>query len=101
MGDPAEIEALRNAIRHLHGCDSSWVGTVPIREEFQGRVAWDGEVEVFDLVGHPTASRAYAWSHATEGTKRRYLAVLHEPPVDSPREAVRAAIVAELRKRLS
>lgn len=101
MGDTAEIEALRNAIRHLHGCDSNWVGTVPIREEFQGQVVWDGEVEVFDLIGHPTASRAYAWSHATEGTKRRYLAVLHEPPVDSPREAVRAAIVAEMRKRLS
>ena len=33
---------------------------------------------VFDLHGHPTALRCYAWSHAVEGSeKRRYVAVLH------------------------
>jgi hypothetical protein len=102
MGDPAEIEELRRAIRHLHGCDSRWIESVAVREEFQGKVVWDGEVEVFELLGHPGASKAYAWSHEMLGTTRRkYVAVLHESPVDSPREAVRAAIVSELRKRLS
>ena len=47
---------------------------------------------------HPTATRTYAWSSAIEGsTKRRFFAVLHQPPVDSPQAAVRAAIVAENR----
>ncbi len=63
-------------------------------ETFQGEAVWDGTVEVFDLEGHPTATRCYAWSHAVDGSeKRRYVAVLHEGPVDSPEAAVRAAIV--------
>jgi hypothetical protein len=53
-------------------------------------------VQVFDLTGHPTATRAYAWSSPIEGsTKRRFFAVLHQPPVDTPQAAVRAAIVVE------
>ncbi len=40
--------------------------------------------------------RAYAWSSPIEGSnKRRFYAVLHIPPIDSPLQAVRAAIVAE------
>ena len=51
---------------------------------------------MFDLIDHPTTTRAYAWSHAQGGTtKRRYVAVLHQGPVDSPQTAVRAAIVPE------
>jgi hypothetical protein len=47
---------------------------------------------------HPTASRAYAWSSPIEGSdKRRFFAVLHQGPVESPVDAVRAAIVAETR----
>jgi len=53
---------------------------------------------VFDLIGHPTATRCYAWSHATTGKKRRFVAVLHQGSVDSPEKAVKAAIVGEYRK---
>jgi hypothetical protein len=57
-------------------------------------------VHVFHLTGHPTALYAHAWSSPIEGsTKRRFFAVLHQPPVDSPQAAVRAAIVAENRKK--
>ena len=53
-----------------------------------------------DLTGHPKATRAYAWSSPIEGSdKRRFFAVLHIPPVTSPMEAVRAAIVTEHRER--
>jgi hypothetical protein len=53
-------------------------------------------VHVFDLEGHPTASRVYAWSSPMAGSdKRRFFAVQHQPPITSPVEAVRAAIVAE------
>ena len=56
-------------------------------------------MHVFDLAGHPTATRAYAWSSPIEGsTKRRFFAVLHTERINSPLEAVRAAIVAEHRK---
>jgi hypothetical protein len=54
---------------------------------------------VFDLKGHMTATRAYPWSSPIEGSdKRRFFAVLHEGPVKSPTDAVRAAIVAEERR---
>ena len=89
--------ALREAIRGLHGCDSRWVEAVPVREVHEGLTVWDGDVQVFDLIDHPKATRAYAWSHETEGGKRRFVAVLHLPPVASPQAAVRAAIVAEHR----
>jgi hypothetical protein len=90
------IAELQKAIRQLHGCEADHFETVPITETFQGRTIWQGEVEVFNLRGHPKASRAYAWSHETDKGKR-YVAVLELPPVDSAQTAVRAAIIDEIR----
>lgn len=82
----------------MHGGAAQLAQSVPIRETFEGKPVWEGVVHVFDLAGHPTATRAYAWSSPIEGsTKRRFFAVLHQPPVDSPQAAVRATIVAERR----
>lgn len=68
----------------------------PARIGAGDRAVWEGVVHVFDLNGHPTATRAYAWSSPIEGSdKRRFFAVLHIPPITSPLEAVRAAIVHE------
>jgi hypothetical protein len=92
--DPAGIPALQDAIRHMHGCESTWVESAPVTETFQGAIVWDGEVQVFELTGHKTARRAYAWSHATEGTRRRFFAVLHAGPVTDAVMAVRASIAA-------
>jgi len=97
--DAAGLPALIEAIRHLHGAAATWVESVPVRETFRGAPVWEGEVQVFDLAGHPTATRAYAWSHATEGERRRFVAVLHAAPVVDPVTAVRAAIGAEYRQR--
>ena len=94
------VEALRVAIRDLHSCDSTHAYSVPVKETFEGQTVWEGVVEVFALQGHPTATRAYAWSHAVDGSeRRRYVAVLHQGPVDSPQAAVRAAVVQEQRER--
>ena len=90
------IGELKKAILDLHGCEADHVETVPVKEVFQGQAVWQGEVEVFNIRGHPKAKRAYAWSHETEKGKR-YVAVLELPPVDSPQSAVRAAIVSEAR----
>ena len=65
-------------------------------EKFCNKTAWQGTVSVYALEDHPKAIRAYAWSSPMEGsTKRRYYAVLHIPPVDSPEKAVRASIVQD------
>jgi hypothetical protein len=89
-------EELARAIKHLHGADATWVEEVPIKVTHEGKVLWQGVVQVFDLNGHYEATRCYAWSHPVEGTnRRRFSAVLHKTPVDSPAAAVRAAIVIE------
>ena len=92
---------LRQTICDLHGCDSTWAESVPLKEMFQGQTVWEGIVQVFDLVDHPSASRCYAWSHETDAGNRRYVAVLHQGPIDSPEKAVRAAIVQEQRETWS
>jgi hypothetical protein len=89
---------LKQAVESQHSGTATFMQSVPVRETFQGNTVWDGVVHVFKLAGHPKATRAYAWSHAIDGsTKRRFFAVLDIPPIMSPVDAVRAAIVAEQR----
>jgi hypothetical protein len=94
----SELPALKEAVEKTHGGTATFAQSVPVRETFQGQTVWEGVVHVFDLAGHPTATRAYAWSSPIEGsTKRRFYAVLHVPPIGSAADAVRAAIVADYR----
>ncbi len=83
------IRAFVEAIRHSHGATARFLDRVAVHEQFEGKTVWQGGVLVFDLRGHPTARKCYAWS--VDG---RVTAVLHEGPVDSPQAAVRAAIAA-------
>ena len=95
---PHEVskESLEKAILDLHGCKSTWVESVLVKEVFEGETVWEGVVQVFDLIDHQKAKRCYAWSHSLEGSKkRRFFAVLHQGVVDSPEKAVRAAIVRD------
>ena len=93
------IGELQDVIRRLHGVDSEHVASIPVKETFQGKTVWDGIVEVFDLKGHPTAFRIYAWAHDTDdpANPRRHVTVLHSHPIKSAQDAVRAAIVQEFR----
>lgn len=85
---------LRDIVERLHNCTAAFIEDVVVLEKFGDKAVWSGTVSVYDLKDHPKATRAYAWSSPIEGsTKRRYYAVLHIPPVDSPEKAVRAAIV--------
>ena len=94
------IDELADVILKLHGSAATHVETVPIKEMFQGQTVWEGEVEVFDLEGHPKANRVYAWAHETDDADRpkRHVTVLHVPPVTSPELAVRASIIQDYRK---
>jgi hypothetical protein len=97
-----EIEAdqLKQAVESMHSGTATLAQSVPVHEVFEGEMVWEGVVHVFDLAGHPKATRDYAWSSPIEGTtKRRFFAVLHTERINSPLEAVRAAIVAENRDR--
>jgi hypothetical protein len=80
----AEVGELRKAVERMHGGTARLAQSVPVRETFDGKPVWEGVVHVFDLTGHPTATRAYAWSSPIEGsTKRRFFAVLHTERINS------------------
>lgn len=84
------IRELASTIKRLHGGTATHVETVPVKEEFNGKVICQGDVEVFDLTGNKLATRAYAWMHGLDDTQaKRHVAVLHVPPIDSPQAAVR------------
>jgi hypothetical protein len=92
------IAELQAAILNVHGANATHVETVPVTEEFQGETVWQGEVEVFDIRGHPKAKRCYGWGYQIgENEGRKYVAVLQLPPVDSPQTAVKIAIAAEIK----
>jgi hypothetical protein len=83
------ISYFEKAIQATHGASASLIRREHVLERFQGEVVWEGEVLVFQLQGHPSARWCYAWEVDGEVT-----AVLHEPPVRSAQDAVRAAIAA-------
>jgi hypothetical protein len=93
---PKKITQLKDAIRATHGCESLHVESVPVKAVFDGETAWEGTVGVFDLVGHPQASRAYAWSYR-DGREKKSISVLQIAPVDSAESAVKAVIASRAR----
>ena len=95
------IQTLQDAIRKAHGCESKHAGSVPIEEVFQGKIIWNGNVEVFEVLGHAEAKLCYAWGHAAKdsGKEVHIVTVLAVPPVDSPRRAVQMAILSEAKAK--
>ena len=82
-------EGFQRAILQAHGARSQLITRERVVEKVEGEAVWEGEVLVFALKNHP-AHLCYAWE--VDG---RVTAMLHEPPVDSPQAAVRAAILSE------
>jgi hypothetical protein len=97
-----DADQLRDAVERMHGCPAQLVEAVAVAlaEAFEGQPVWQGVVHVFDLQGHRSADRCYAWSSSVEGSdRRRFYAVLGVPPINSAADAVRAAIVADRKGR--
>jgi hypothetical protein len=95
------LARLQVTVSQLHNCGALWCETVPVHETFRGQTVWQGEVEVFNLTGHPKSKRAYAWSHreGPDDTGERFVTVLEIPPVESALTAIRASIMADRQKR--
>ena len=96
MNHAEYIRDLRNVIQKVHGVRSIHIESVPVKEIFEGKLVWDGFVEVFRLREHSISDRLYAWSHEIDGSgERRYVTVFRVKPITSPLLAVRAAIIEE------
>ena len=93
------IAQVQVAVSQLHNCGALWRESVHVHEVFQGKTVWQGDVEVFDLNGHPRAKRAYAWGHldGVKDERTRFVAVLEVPPVASAATAVRVQIVKDFK----
>ena len=91
MADEAYIVALQRVIGELHGCPSQHMGTVNVQETMAARIIWQGDVEVFLLVGHPRAVTCYAWLRKDTARRRRFFAVLGTAIVKTPLDAVKFA----------
>jgi len=87
------ISALKQAIGKEHGCEAHLERLVPVAETRLGEIAWEGDVAVFRIEGHPQAKRCYAWGvpDDDEAESRQITTVLEIPPVLSAETAVKAA----------
>jgi hypothetical protein len=96
MSVEVPADELRKVVERMHGGRARLREVVPVLETYREQVVWEGEVHVFDLEGHPTASVCYAWtSFIGDSDRRRFYAALGVPPINSPADAIRAAFVAD------
>lgn len=96
---PKNLKSIQSAIKAMHDCDSRYVESVPVHEVFQGQTAWQGTVELFDLMGQSKAKRVYAWQYEDDDKQTKTVAVLEIPPVDSADTVVKVAIAAKAREK--
>ena len=89
------------AVSQFKNCAPTCFKPVPVRKVFRGETIWQGDVEVFDLQGHPKAKHAYAWGHldGKHDQRTRFVAVLEIPPVDSAQKAVQVQIVKDVKAK--
>lgn len=83
------LARLQTTIQQLHNCGAVHLQTVQVHEEFHGRTIWKGDVEVFDLTGHPKAKRCYGWSY---GDPEEFITILKLPPIESAQDAVKVGV---------
>jgi hypothetical protein len=98
------IDNLRQLIEKSEKCRATHLTSSVVRERLveAKRPVWEGVVETFQLDNHPTAKRAYAWEVPTAATREKpepqYTVVLGLPPVNSPQDAVKVAVVGAIKK---
>ncbi|MBX7210823.1 MAG: hypothetical protein K1X78_21125 [Verrucomicrobiaceae bacterium] len=98
MSTPGSLESLTRAVEAMHNCKAQHASAGLVHEMMDGKTVWKGNVEIFTLSGHPKADKAFAWAYRDENGEVEYLAVLSVPPINSPREAVQAAIASGAQK---
>jgi hypothetical protein len=89
------IARLKLKIEHLHNCSAKWRETVPVHETSQGQTAWRGDVEVYDLDGHPKAKRCYGWTY---GEPEEFITIFELPPVTDAQSAVKVGVAYQIKK---
>ena len=71
---------MASAIEAKYHCQSFHLASAPVED------LTNGNVEIFELAGHPTAKRCYTW---IEGPRCEYVIILQTQHINSPKAAVR------------
>jgi hypothetical protein len=90
------IARLQVTVSQLHNCGALWRETVHVKEEYKGQTIWEGDVEIFDLNGHPKAKRCYGWTY---GEPEQFITILELPPVNSAETAVKVGVAYQIKKQ--
>ena len=88
------LDNLSKAITAMHECRCSHFSSEEIEERHDGETVWKGQVEIFQLEGHPDANVAYGWGWTDDKDEIQYIGVLNVPPIESASDAVKAAIAS-------
>jgi hypothetical protein len=89
------FDSLEAAVTISHKCASNHRATVFVHERTEyGLTVWKGNVEVFDLIGHPAAETCYAWNYI-EGNTSKIFTIAGNALIDSAQKAVQAMICME------
>jgi len=85
---------VQDAIENRAKCPAVYQGTQPVKFSIDGKVLWNGKVEVFHLKDHPQAKLAFGWGFENDQKKWEYITVLGIPPLDTPLAAVKGYVAA-------
>jgi hypothetical protein len=91
----SDQEDIKLAVERAAGGAATHAESVPVVETFRGKTVWQGIVEVFSLAKPPSV--AYGWIAAGD-REPEYVAVLGNPPIKTPLDAVRAWIVSQAKR---
>jgi hypothetical protein len=93
------IGHLRHAIKATFHCGSVHLETYEVVEVSQGKVVWEGNVELFKLYGAYFGQGCYAWGYFDDQGGWEAVVVLQKPPIRTAEDAVRAAIVKQAKDK--
>jgi hypothetical protein len=95
---PVRLSEFRMAIRQILDCDADPIGAVELDVRRRNGENWNGTVHVFEISGHPRASRCYAWPEPLDETSVIIRVVPHAGRITSPEQAVRSILNRRGRK---
>lgn len=95
MANKEYIERLKLTVEHLHKCSARHLRSERVTETFNGATLWSGDVESFELTGHPKANRCYGWS---QGEPEEFITILEMPPIKSAQDAVKVALAYQIKR---
>jgi hypothetical protein len=95
MTNPDErILILQQKIWESHNCETVHIQTVSVEETADGKVLWAGEVEIFEVKGHPKAKTAYGWEARKGDQEVEWITILGLTPTIDARKAVQAYLMS-------